>query len=99
MLAHDGRVAAGELPPLAELVIRHRERQAVVDLCTVRALRSSPSPHFYADCTHEIRPVAVGHRIVLGDHLVVRHAPRPHKVFRVPRPTPSHQRGTDSRPN
>ena len=56
-----------------ELVIRHRERQAVVDLRT-----DEPSElafvAFYADCVHEIRPVTAGHRIVLVYHLVVRGA-------------------------
>ena len=56
-----------------ELVIRHGEREAVVDLGT-----DEPSglafAAFYADCVHEIRPVTAGHRIVLVYHLVVRGA-------------------------
>ena len=56
-----------------ELVIRHGKREAIVDLCT-----DEPSElafaSFYADCIHEIRPVTVGHRVVLVFHLVVRGA-------------------------
>ena len=56
-----------------ELVIRHRERQAVVDLRTAEPSELAFAA-FYADCVHEIRPVTVGHRIVLVFHLVVRGA-------------------------
>ena len=74
----DGMVATLVVPlPVAgaggELVIRHRERQPVVDLRT-----DEPSEFafaaFYADCVHEIRPVTTGYRIVLVYHLVVRGA-------------------------
>ena len=54
-----------------ELVIRHRERQAVVDLRTDEPSELAFAA-FYADCVHEIRPVTAGHRIVLVYHLVVR---------------------------
>ncbi len=56
-----------------ELVIRHRERQAVVDLRTDEPSELAFAA-FYADCVHEIRPVTAGHRIVLVYHLVVRAA-------------------------
>jgi len=56
-----------------ELVIRHRERQAVVDLHTDEPTELAFAA-FYADCVHEIRPVTAGHRIVLVYHLVVRGA-------------------------
>ena len=56
-----------------ELVIRHRERQAVVDLHTDEPSELAFAA-FYADCVHEIRPVTAGHRIVLVYHLVVRGA-------------------------
>ena len=53
-----------------DLVIRHREREAVVDLRT-----EDPSElafaAFYADCVHETRPVLTGHRIVLVYQLVL----------------------------
>ena len=56
-----------------ELVIRHRERQAVVDLHTDEPSELAFAA-FYADCVHEIRPVTAGHRIVLVYHVVVRGA-------------------------
>ncbi|MDE0227476.1 MAG: 2OG-Fe(II) oxygenase [Spirochaetaceae bacterium] len=47
-----------------ELVIRHKQSETVIDLRT-----EDPSElafaAFYADCVHETRPVATGHRIVL----------------------------------
>ena len=56
-----------------ELVIRHREHETVIDLRT-----EDPSElafaAFYADCMHETRPVATGHRIVLVYQLVLRGA-------------------------
>ena len=52
-----------------ELVIRHKQSEAVIDLRT-----DDPSElafaAFYADCVHETRPVASGHRIVLVYQLV-----------------------------
>ena len=54
-----------------ELVIRHRDREGVIDLRT-----EDPSElafaAFYADCVHETRPVVTGHRIVLVYQLVLR---------------------------
>ena len=54
-----------------ELVIRHQQNEAVIDLRT-----EDPSElafaAFYADCVHETRPVATGHRIVLVYELLVR---------------------------
>jgi len=73
-----------------KLVIRHRERQAVVDLCTDEPSKLAFAA-FYADCVHEIRPVTAGHRIVLVYHLVVRGGarccgPRPTSARRRNRP-------------
>lgn len=52
-----------------ELVVRHRGREAVLDLC-----RSEPSEAayaaFYADCVHEVRPVTSGCRLTLIYNLV-----------------------------
>ena len=56
-----------------ELVIRHGERQAVVDLRTDEPSELAFAA-FYADCVHEIRPVTAGYRIVLVYNLVVRGA-------------------------
>ena len=54
-----------------ELVIRHKQNEAVIDLRT-----EDPSElafaAFYADCVHETRPVATGHRIVLVYQLLLR---------------------------
>ena len=54
-----------------ELVIRHKQNEAVIDLRT-----EDPSElafaAFYADCIHETRPVNTGHRIVLVYQLLVR---------------------------
>ena len=54
-----------------ELVIHHKSRETVIDLRT-----EDPSElafaAFYADCVHQIRPVATGHRIVLVYQLVLR---------------------------
>ena len=54
-----------------ELVIRHKQNEAVIDLRT-----EDPSElafaAFYADCVHETRPVDTGHRIVLVYQLLVR---------------------------
>ncbi len=65
----DGMVATLVLSlPVAgaggELIIRHRQRETVVDL---RAEEPSEIAFaaFYADCVHEVRQVTAGHRIVL----------------------------------
>ena len=54
-----------------ELVVRHKQSETVIDLRT-----EDPSElafaAFYADCVHETRPVATGHRIVLVYQLVLR---------------------------
>ena len=54
-----------------ELVVRHNGREAVIDMRV-----SDPSElayaAFYADCTHEIRPLRRGHRVALVYNLMVR---------------------------
>ena len=72
----DGMVATLVLSlPVAgaggELIIRHRQRETVVDL---RAEEPSEIAFaaFYADCVHEVRPVTAGHRIVLVYNLTLR---------------------------
>ena len=54
-----------------DLVIRHRGRETVVDM---RTDEPSELVHaaFYADCEHEIRPVAAGHRVCLVYNLTLR---------------------------
>lgn len=53
-----------------ELIIRHHDRETVVDMCS-----DDPSElvfaAFYADCEHETRPVTEGHRACLVYNLVV----------------------------
>ena len=53
-----------------ELIIRHQDREAVVDMRS-----DDPSEliyaAFYADCEHEIRPVTEGHRACLVYNLVL----------------------------
>ncbi len=53
-----------------ELVVRHGGRESVIDMCV-----SDPSvlsfAAFYADCTHETRPVLEGHRVALVFNLVL----------------------------
>ena len=54
-----------------ELIIRHREKETVVDM---RAEEASELVYaaFYADCEHEIRPVTSGHRICLVYNLIMQ---------------------------
>ena len=57
-----------------ELVVRSRDREHVIDM---RALEPSEIKFaaFYADCTHEIRPVEEGHRVTLVYNLISNAAP------------------------
>ena len=54
-----------------ELVVRHKDREQVIDMCV-----SDPSvlayAAFYADCTHETRPLQKGHRVALVFNLILR---------------------------
>ena len=54
-----------------ELVVRHHDREVAVDM---RAEEPSELAFaaFYADCTHEIRPVLEGHRLSLVFNLCLR---------------------------
>ena len=65
-----------------ELVVRHGDRESVIDMCV-----SDPSmlsyAAFYADCTHETRPVRAGHRVALVFNLVLYGAGAP-KLARAP---------------
>ncbi|MDE0112196.1 MAG: 2OG-Fe(II) oxygenase, partial [Albidovulum sp.] len=58
-----------------ELVVRHHGRETVIDMRS-----DDPSElnfaAFYADCEHEVRPIADGHRICLVYNLVLRHGGR-----------------------
>ena len=54
-----------------ELVVRHKDREQVIDMCV-----SDPSllayAAFYADCTHETRALRKGHRVALVFNLILR---------------------------
>ena len=58
-----------------ELVIRHRDRESVIDMRT-----EDPSElvyaAFYADCLHEVRPIASGYRVCLVFNLSKKPASR-----------------------
>ena len=72
----DGMIATMVLSlPVAgaggELVIRHKERETVVDMRTAEPSELAFAA-FYADCIHETLPVSAGHRIAMVYHLVLR---------------------------
>ncbi len=53
-----------------ELVIRHKNREAVVDMC-VQDPGELAFAAFYADCVHLTKPVRSGHRVSLVYNVVV----------------------------
>ena len=54
-----------------ELLVRHRGREVAVDM-NVEEPSELAFAAFYADCTHEIRPVVEGHRLSLVFNLCLR---------------------------
>ena len=52
-----------------ELVVRHRDRETRVDMCTEDPSELAYAA-FYADCEHEVKPVVKGHRLALVFNLV-----------------------------
>ena len=54
-----------------ELVVRHRDRERTIDLTTDEPSELTFAA-FYADCTHELRPVTEGHRLSLVFNLCLR---------------------------
>ena len=54
-----------------ELVVRHGDSEAVVDLC-VRDPGELAFAAFYADCAHRTEPVRSGHRVSLVYNIVVK---------------------------
>ena len=54
-----------------ELIVRHHGREVVVDM-NVEEPSELAFAAFYADCTHEIRPVVEGHRLSLVFNLCLR---------------------------
>ena len=58
-----------------ELIVRHHGREVVVDM-NVEEPSELAFAAFYADCTHEIRPVVAGHRLSLVFNLCLRPSDR-----------------------
>ncbi len=54
-----------------ELVVRHRDRERTLDMTTGEPSELTFAA-FYADCTHEVRPVTEGHRLSLVFNLCLR---------------------------
>ena len=53
-----------------ELVVRHKRRETVIDMC-VGAPYELAFAAFYADCSHETRPLRDGHRVSLVYNLML----------------------------
>ena len=49
-----------------ELVVQHEDRQHTIDSSDGDGWRQFSYAAFYADCTHEVRPVQVGYRVALA---------------------------------
>ena len=64
-----------------ELIVRHRGREIVADMRAEEASELAFAA-FYADCTHEIRPVVEGYRLSLVFNLCLRPGDRdtPHQA-------------------
>ena len=54
-----------------ELVVRHRDRESTIDMTAAEPSELAFAA-FYADCTHEVRPVTEGHRLSLVFNLCLR---------------------------
>ena len=72
----DGMIATLSISlPIAgaggELVVRHGDRERVVDM-TAGEPSELAFAAFYADCSHEVRPVTEGHRLSLVFNLCLR---------------------------
>ncbi len=72
----DGMIAtlSASLPTAGaggELVVRHRGRERTLDMTTGEPSELTFAA-FYADCTHEVRPVTEGHRVSLVFNLCLR---------------------------
>lgn len=65
-----------------ELVVTHKGREQVIDLC-VDDPGTLAFAAFYADCTHETRPVREGHRVSLVFNLIL-HGKRSSGAGRAP---------------
>ena len=58
-----------------ELIVRHRDREIAADM-NVEEPSGFAFAAFYADCRHEVRPIAAGHRLALVFSLCLRPADR-----------------------
>ena len=58
-----------------ELIVRHRGREVAVDM-NVEEPSGFAFAAFYADCRHEVRPIAAGHRLALVFNLCLQAADR-----------------------
>ena len=54
-----------------ELVVRHRDRASTIDMTAAEPSELAFAA-FYADCTHEVRPLTEGHRLSLVFNLCLR---------------------------
>ena len=54
-----------------ELVVRHRDREITIDMNAGEPSELAFAA-FYADCTHEVRPITEGHRLSLVFNLCLR---------------------------
>ena len=54
-----------------ELVVRHRDRESTIDM-TAGEPSELAFAAFYADCSHEVRPLTEGHRLSLVFNLCLR---------------------------
>ncbi|MCY4077017.1 MAG: 2OG-Fe(II) oxygenase [Acidobacteria bacterium] len=54
-----------------ELVVRHRDRARTIDMTAAEPSELAFAA-FYADCTHEVRPLTEGHRLSLVFNLCLR---------------------------
>ena len=72
-----------------ELVVRHRDRERTFDM-TAGEPSELAFAAFYADCTHEVRPVTAGHRLSLVFNLCLRPGDED-----TPRAAPDHTAATE----
>lgn len=70
-----------------ELVVRHHDREVVMELGALEPSELAFAA-FYADCSHETRPVRAGHRLALVYNLCVADVAQ--RDTQVPRQAPDH---------
>lgn len=60
-----------------ELVIRHKDREVTLNLCSDDAAETAAFAAFYADCLHEVKPITSGCRLTLIYNLVRQGSGKP----------------------